>query len=174
MARRPQPLDQVNWVDPATLEPNTYNPNSVAPPELQLLKDSILADGWTQPIVVTSGKEIVDGFHRWTLGLRDEEVRALTNGTVPTVETQRAEEQERMASTIRHNRARGAHGVVLMAQIVRHMKDELGLTDQQVSRNLGMELEEVDRLYDRAGMSTRGSRKAEAFSKGWVPGKATS
>ncbi len=173
MARRPQPLDTVQWVDPETLEPNSYNPNTVAPPELELLKESILADGWTQPIVTTPGNEIVDGFHRWTLGLRDPEVRALTEGLVPRVVTTRTAEQERMAATIRHNRARGAHGVVLMAQIVRRMKDDLGLTDEEVSRQLGMELEEVDRLYDRAGMSTRGSRKAEEFSKGWVPGKAT-
>lgn len=169
MAVEDQPLSKLRWVAPETLHPNDWNPNRVAPPELELLQDSILADGWTQPIVATADDQIVDGFHRYTLGLRDDRIRALTGALVPVVPTLATGEEAWMSSTIRHNRARGTHAVGLMANIVRRMKDEKGMSDVVVADTLGMELEEVDRLYDRSGMTVRGAQ--DTFSRGWVPGR---
>ena len=168
MSNSPQPIDAVEWVPRDTLTSNGYNPNHVARPELKLLKISILADGWTQPIVAREDGEIVDGFHRWTISA-DPEIAKLTGGLVPVVRLRPALDMaDQMASTIRHNRARGQHGVVPMADIVTSLKDDHGLSDDQVKEKLGMETEEVERLYDTSGMTVRGSE--EEFNKGWVPG----
>jgi ParB-like chromosome segregation protein Spo0J len=160
-----QPLNSVQWVDRSTLFSNNYNPNHVAPTEMKLLKISIMEDGWTQPIVALQSGEIVDGFHRWTVS-DSQELREMTNGLVPVVFINPDKDQQMMA-TIRHNRARGSHGVLKMAEIVRDLVDKEGLTFQQVMGRLQMEEEEVDRLYDAGGMTVRASK--EGFNKGWVP-----
>lgn len=167
MTKKMQPLDEVQWVDPTTLKANSYNPNKVAPPELRLLKISIMEDGWTQPIVARPDGEIIDGFHRWTLASKDAEVAALTGGLVPVVRVATAGPSHQMMSTIRHNRARGTHAVLRMADIVRELKDKERLPDAEIMRRLGMEDEEVERLYDTSGMRQRG--RAAAFNAGWVP-----
>lgn len=160
-----QPLMSVEWVDRGKLHANRYNPNHVSPREMKLLKISILEDGWTQPIVARTDGEIVDGFHRWTTSA-DKEVYAMTGGKVPVVYLNVPAEHQ-MMSTIRHNRARGNHAVLKMADIVRHLVDEEGLTFEEVGTRLQMEEEEVDRLYDQSGMTERGSK--ETFNVGWVP-----
>lgn len=162
-----QPLDQVQWIPRERLRANDYNPNHVAKPELKLLKISILEDGWTQPIVARKDGEIVDGFHRWTVSA-DPEIYEMTDGKVPVVFIDPPKDQQMMA-TIRHNRARGSHAVLKMADIVRHLIDVEGLSFEEVQERLQMEWEEVDRLYDASGMTVRGS--AEGFNKGWVPGE---
>ena len=164
--RPTQPLDEIRWVRPGELHANDYNPNKVFRPELELLKRSILADGWTQPIVARPDGEIVDGFHRFTLANTDAEVAAKAGGFVPVVYIT-PEPGDQRASTVRHNRARGAHHVVKMSAIVRSLMDEDGWSRERVMRELGMEREEVERLYDRGSMVERGS--TDSFSKGWVP-----
>lgn len=161
-----QPVAGVSWRHRDELHANDYNPNHVAPPELELLKVSILADGWTQPIVARSSGEIVDGFHRWTVA-GDPEVGALTDGMVPVVVLRDVPPAHQKGSTVRHNRARGAHGVLKMSDIVRVMIDEHGLTRKQVADSMGMEREEVERLYDVSGMAERAG--VDEFSKAWVP-----
>ena len=99
-----QPVNAVKWVDRNSLNANDYNPNFVAPPELELLKTSIIEDGWTQPIVILSDNTIVDGFHRWTIS-GDPEVGNLTDGKVPVVVVD-FDKDHRMMSTIRHNRSK--------------------------------------------------------------------
>lgn len=166
-----QPVDSVMWVERSTLRANDYNPNHVAPPELELLKVSILEDGWTQPLVVRrSDNEIVDGFHRWTIAA-DPEVAALTNGLVPVVylEAVEGDRAHQMLSTIRHNRARGSHYVLRMADIVEYLLDTGQLSESDLISRLGMEKEEVLRLHERGNMRKRGSK--EAFNQGWVPSK---
>lgn len=164
-----QPVARVQWLPAEALRSNLYNPNRVAPPELRLLKLSILEDGWTQPIVARSSGEIVDGFHRWTLASTDAEVRALTGGLVPVVLLRdEADAGHQVMSTVRHNRARGNHHVLKMADLVRDLIDNQGLSWEDVMQRLGMEHEEVDRLYDRAGMPVRGNSGA-GFNKGWKP-----
>lgn len=168
MAINKQPVSTVEWVNRSTLKANDYNPNHVAPPELELLKVSILRDGWTQPIVtLADGQTIVDGFHRWTVS-GDAEVAKITNGKVPIVKmNHQASSSERMAATIRHNRARGVHGIKPMAEIVRAMLEE-DLPVERICAELGMEAEEVMRLADQIGMVALG---ANGFGNGWEPGK---
>jgi ParB-like chromosome segregation protein Spo0J len=111
-----EPVDCVVWVNGETVEANDYNPNSVAPPEMELLKLSILADGYTQPIVtnpIDFGYEVVDGFHRNRVGKECEEVSDRISGYLPIVRinSDRVGKGDRIASTIRHNRARGKHSI---------------------------------------------------------------
>ncbi len=165
-----QPVSQVRWVQRGQLRANLYNPNSVAPPELDLLKLSILEDGWTQPIVVLQDNTIVDGFHRWTVSA-DARLRAMTDGLVPVV-TIEADPVHRMMSTIRHNRARGTHAVLRMAEIVTSMV-ESGMDQAEICRRLGMEDEELERLLDRAGMTLRGTYGKTTFGRAWQPARKT-
>jgi ParB-like chromosome segregation protein Spo0J len=160
-----QPVARVEWVPRERLRANSYNPNSVAPPEMRLLKLSILEAGWTQPIVARTDGEIVDGFHRWTVSA-DKEVSALTGGKVPVVWLNRSIEQQ-MMDTIRHNRARGSHRVLSMAQIVGELKAR-GLSDEELVKRLQMEDEEVERLADNSGMPARVGGK-QGFGKAWMP-----
>lgn len=160
-----QPVSNIQWVDRDKLHANQYNPNHVSPREMRLLKISIVEDGWTQPIVARTDGQIVDGFHRW-LTSDTQEVRAMTGGKVPVVYLDVPPEHQ-MMSTIRHNRARGNHGVLKMAEIVRHLVDNENLSFEEVGNRLQMEEEEVDRLYDQSGMTVRGSK--EGFNMGWVP-----
>lgn len=173
MSVKEQPVSRVKWLLREQLRANDYNPNHVAAPELELLVTSIVEDGWTQPIVTLPQDEqglhqIVDGFHRWTVSA-DPRVAALTGGRVPTVQVM-LDPVHRMMSTIRHNRARGVHGVVPMARIVRRIVDD-GVPARQIQKRLGMEAEEVSRLVNRAGMPSQVRKVAPAFNKAWVPGK---
>ncbi len=162
-----QPVSNVRWVPWDTLRANDYNPNHQAPPEYRLLKVSILTSGWTQPIVIRDDGEIVDGFHRWLLVDEDSEVRGMTMGWVPVVNLTETDPAEQRMATIRHNRARGVHAVIPMADIVRDLVDDHGVDPAQLEDLLQMDFEEVDRLYDRGDMTKRGA--SAEFNKGWVP-----
>ncbi len=164
--RRRHPLDLVEWVHPSLLHANGYNPNKVFKPEMDLLKLSILEDGWTQPIVARPDGTIVDGFHRWTLGSTDLEIQAVSGGLVPVVRTNPASPADARAATVRHNRARGQHGILSMGEIVRAMREE-GMPDDEICRKLGMEDEELERLADERSSPTRVGK--DSFGKGWTP-----
>lgn len=157
---------KVEWVNRLELKPNDYNPNKVAPPELELLIISILEDGWTQPIVALKDGTIVDGFHRYTVSA-DKRLMARFNGMVPIVRVS-IDPIHRQMSTIRHNRARGTHGILPMASIVRGMVDD-GVSKEEIQARLGMEDEEVDRLVDRAGMTKKTEAAQPGFGKAWKP-----
>ena len=161
------PISDVRWVPYNTLRANDYNPNHQAPPEFRLLKISILTSGWTQPIVIRDDGQIVDGFHRWLLVDQDDEVRKFTKGLVPVVTLIESDPAEQRMATIRHNRARGVHAVIPMADIVRDLVDDYGVDRERLETLLQMDFEEVDRLYDRGDMTKRGA--AAEFNKGWVP-----
>lgn len=169
-----QPISSVVWRPRNALRPNHYNPNHVARPELELLICSIVEDGWTQPIVTLPEDDrgtfvIVDGFHRWTVSA-DPRVQALTDGLVPTVQVA-LDPTHRMMSTIRHNRARGTHAVLKMADIVRTIVED-GVPEKEIRTRLGMEKEEVARLVNRAGMPTQILSAADGFNNAWVPGQS--
>ena len=167
MAKDKQPINNMQWVHRDTLKANDYNPNKVAPVELELLKTSIMLCGWTQPIVARASGEIVDGFHRWTVSA-DEKIFGLTDGFVPVVFlSEEVDEAQQMVATIVHNRARGNHMILSMTSIIRKMRDEHKYSDDKIQEMLGMEQEEIDRLYDFAPMTEKGS--GEEYSKGWVP-----
>lgn len=164
-----QPVSEVRWVNRVSVVANDYNPNIVAPPELRLLKISLLSDGWTQPLVVRIVEdhyELIDGYHRW-LCAEDDRIARMTGGMVPITVVPDKQIEHRMMSTIRHNRARGEHKVQEMAQIVSFIL-ESGMDDHELSLMLQMEKEEVSRLRDRGNMLKRGS--GESFNKGWVAG----
>lgn len=171
MSVKDQPISKVRWLPREKLVGNAYNPNHVAPPELELLITSLVEDGWTQPIVTLPEADgcyvIVDGFHRWTVSA-DPRIAGLTGGMVPTVQV-RLDPIHRMMSTIRHNRARGTHAVLRMAEIVRRMVDD-GVPGREIQKRLGMESEEVTRLINRSGMPAQAG--AGGFNRAWIPGKA--
>ena len=162
-----QPITNITWVHRDTLKANNYNPNKVAPTELELLVESILTCGWTQPIVVRSDFEIVDGYHRWTVS-SDPRLMEKTDGEVPVVVLDdELSKADQISATITHNRARGNHYVMKMADLVRSLKDDHSVNDKWLQDKLGMEQEEIDRLYDNSGSpDTKG--KGE-FDAGWVP-----
>lgn len=160
-----QPIGNVQWIDRDKLKPNGYNPNRVAPPEIKLLKISILEDGWTQPIVINPDYEIVDGFHRWTVSA-DKQIAKLTDGKVPVVMTKPRDSSSQMMATIRHNRARGTHGVLDMSSIVQTMIEQ-GLSKEEIMGRLQMESEEVIRLAMRAGIPESAIISDSNFSQAW-------
>lgn len=168
-----QPVAGVQWLHRDMLSANDYNPNVVAPREFRLLIRSILEDGWTQPIVsreTPDGRyEIVDGFHRWRAS-DDKRVRKMTDGFVPVVVLPPIRDRaDRILSTIRHNRARGVHVVDAMSGITAELIEQHGLQPRDLMRRLGMEREEIERLYDNSGMPLRGSAAHEQFSQAWEP-----
>lgn len=168
------PISAVKWVPRGQLEPNDFNPNNVAAPELRLLAISIWEDGWTQPIVRLPTNVIVDGFHRWKVSEEGVEfehqdqtisVYEITDGLVP-VATIDADRTHHQMSCVRHNRARGKHGVLAMADIVQGMIED-GVPVQEIQERLGMEDEEVKRLASQKGMPLKHSE--HEFSQAWKP-----
>lgn len=152
-----EPVDFVRWVPAETVRANSYNPNSVAPPEMELLRLSIAADGYTQPIVSMpddQGYEVVDGFHRHRVGKESPDIQARIHGYLPVVaiRADRTDKGDRIASTIRHNRARGKHRVNAMTDIVVELKGR-NWTDERIGKELGMEPDEVLRLCQVAGLA---------------------
>ena len=150
------PIDHVRWVPVDRVQANDYNPNAVAMNEMRLLHLSISADGVTQPIVTSYDEKlakfiIIDGFHRYTTLRRSPELLALTNGCVPIVVLNKSL-ADRMAATVRHNRARGKHSVVGMGNIVFGMLDE-GVPDEEICKQLGLEADELVRLKHVTGFS---------------------
>jgi ParB-like chromosome segregation protein Spo0J len=164
-----EPVDCVQWVEQENVIANDYNPNTVAPPEMQLLEHSIREDGYTQPIVAwhhDSLYEVVDGFHRNRVGRESADIKKRISGYLPLtiVNDDRLDRADRIASTIRHNRARGKHQVKSMAAIVVELKRRNWSTGK-ISKNLGMDKDEVLRLCQITGMS---EAFADAdFSKSW-------
>lgn len=151
---------------------NEYNPNSVAPPEMKLLYDSIKADGYTMPIVCyydekTDQYEIVDGFHRYTVMLKHKDIYDREGGCLPVSIIDKPL-SERMASTIRHNRARGSHNIDLMSNIVAELV-EMGRTETWICKHLGMDIDEVLRLKQITGIAAL--FKDSSFSQAWRPEK---
>ena len=161
-----EPISNVHWVHRSELHANDYNPNSMAPPERELTILSILEDGWTQPIVIMENGEIVDGEHRWSLS-EDPRLEAKYAGYVPVTRiiTDRVHQQ---MSTVRHNRARGTHAILPMAEIVTSMLKN-GVSTVDIQRGLGMEDEEITRLSTSVGMPELASKKN--FSQAWKPGE---
>ena len=141
------PLASLQWVDRAKLHANDYNPNKVSEDNLQLLIQSILTNGWTLPIVCRPDYTIIDGFHRWTVSGR-EPLLSVLGGKVPVVIVDHGDDASAdVYGTITHNRARGTHLLGPMKAIVQKLLDE-GKTVQEISKQLGMQPEEIFRLSD--------------------------
>ena len=164
-----EPVDCVLWVKNTSVHANDYNPNNVAPPEMELLKRSIQADGYTQPIVSMKDgidtREVIDGFHRNRVG-KEDEIQARVHGYLPVVTIRETQEglNDRVASTIRHNRARGKHQVESMSDIVVDLKKR-NWSDKKISKELGMDQDEVLRLAQISGLTEL--FKNDDFTKSW-------
>lgn len=164
------PVYDVERVPFEKIEPNSYNPNAVAPPEMRLLYDSIKEDGYTMPIVCYYDKKrdvyiIVDGFHRYRVMRDYPDIYRREEGMLPVTVIDKPLDQ-RMASTIRHNRARGSHSVDLMSNIIKELHD-LGRSDAWISKHLGMEQDEILRLKQITGLAEL-FRDVE-FGQAWKP-----
>ena len=164
-----EPVDCVEWVPASEVFANEYNPNKVAPPEMELLEVSITNDGYTQPIVtwpIEAGREVVDGFHRSRVGKESALVSQRVHGYLPVV-TIRGEQQDksdRIASTIRHNRARGKHQVDAMSEIVLELKAR-NWTNRRIAKELGMDEDEILRLCQVSGLQEM--FLDQDFSRAW-------
>jgi len=164
-----EPTDCVIWIPAEQVEANDYNPNAVAPPEMKLLETSISEDGYTQPIVAWGCNgyyEVVDGFHRNRVGKESKAVRSRTKGYLPItlINSERQDKSDRIAATIRHNRARGKHQVSAMSDIVLELSRR-NWNDVKIGRELGMEPDEVLRLKQITGLAELFSD--EEFSEAW-------
>ena len=163
------PVYNVQKVPIEKIQANAYNPNAVAPPEMKLLYKSILEDGYTMPIVCYYLKdidkyEIVDGYHRYRIMKEHKDIYERENGFLP-VSVIEKDINNRMASTIRHNRARGTHSIELMTNIVADLV-ESGMSDAWILRNIGMDAEELLRLKQLSGLQEL--FKDKDFSKSWI------
>lgn len=164
-----EPVDCVIWVKSDEVVANEYNPNHVAPPEMELLHTSIKEDGYTQPIVVYQhdGKyEVVDGFHRNRVGKEYKDINERIKGYLPVVVINEdvADKGQRIASTIRHNRARGKHQVEAMSDIVLDLRKR-NWTNEKIAKKLGMDADEVLRLAQITGLAEMFADKD--FNEAW-------
>lgn len=179
-----QPINEVQWIPIEKIHANNYNPNSVATQEMRLLYVSVKKDGYTQPVVCIYDEPkdryvIVDGFHRYSIMRRYKDIYAACEGKLPCVILKGKTMNDLMASTIRHNRARGKHSVQGMSNIVMEMLMN-GATDAQICMDLGLEAEELVRLkyitgyaklyenneYSRACMSNRQAEELAKYRQG--------
>jgi ParB-like chromosome segregation protein Spo0J len=166
---RHHPVDLVIWVPAQTVQANDYNPNVTAPPEMELLERSIAADGYTQPIVTWQDGdrlETVDGFHRGKVGRESPAVQKSTLGFLPVTlaNTDRTDRGDRIASTIRHNRARGKHVVANMSVIVQELTRRKW-SPEKIGKELGMDADEVLRLRQITGLAEMFADRT--FSEAW-------
>jgi hypothetical protein len=169
---RREPVDCVLWIEQGQVHSNSYNPNTVAPPEMDLLKLSIMQDGYTQPIVAwpdddqPGAYEIVDGFHRNRVGREVGAVQKRVQGRLPisVINAERTAKEDRIAATIRHNRARGVHQVDAMSEIVLDLARR-NWSDKKIGKELGMEPDEVLRLKQVTGLAELFAN--EEFSEAW-------
>lgn len=164
-----EPVDLVVWVPADSVKGNDYNPNNVARPEMKLLERSIEEDGVTQPVVTyldDSGREVVDGFHRTKVIKTHGRINKRVHGYAPctTINHGRADLKDRMAATIRHNRARGVHGVMPMTEIVATLIRN-GWEDDRIAKELGMDADEVLRFKQTSGISSLFEN--HEYSKAW-------
>jgi ParB-like chromosome segregation protein Spo0J len=168
------PVYNVQAVPLDRVEANTYNPNAVAPPEMELLEKSIWEDGYTQPVVTYHDAErdmfiVVDGFHRYLTIKNSKRIHDRERGLLPIVVIDK-EIGDRMASTIRHNRARGSHNVELMSSIVAELV-EMGKGDPWICKHIGMSRDELLRLKQITGVAD--FFKYCSFRKAWDTGEQT-
>lgn len=168
MSNYSSPVYNIKAVPIEKIQANAYNPNHVAPPEMKLLYQSIKEDGYTMPIVCYYLKdkdkyEIVDGYHRYTTMLKHKDIYKREHGLLPVSIIDKPIE-DRIASTIRHNRARGTHDIDPMVNIVKELK-EAGMSDQWIIKNIGMDADELLRLKQISGLAEMFND--QDFSKAW-------
>lgn len=167
------PVDYVEWVKSEFVEANDYNPNNVAPPEERLLLNSIEEDGYTMSVVTGKEEEfrvIVDGFHRRLIERKNKKISQSTFGRIPvtTIRPGNNGRADRIASTIRHNRARGEHSIMGMVRIVKILKQDCNMSDAWIVKKIGMDPDELLRLSQLSGLMSL--FRGREFSASWEVG----
>lgn len=162
-----QPIDRIKWIQADQLEANDWNPNVVLKDEMRLLKFSLIKTGWIQPVLIDGTGVIIDGFHRWWLSLKDEDVRAAFKGWVPCAVLD-ISVPARMLMTVRINRAKGSHVAVKMHELVTRLFRDHGVPKDRIAREIGGSVEEVDLLLQE-NVFTKLDTKAHKYSMAWVP-----
>lgn len=161
------PIDKIEWVDVNDLTANGWNPNVCVGLEFNLLKLSLLKQGWIQPILASRDNVIIDGFHRWTGVKGDKDLYAMTNGKVP-VAYMDINPAERKLLTVRINRAKGTHVAFKMHELVSQLVEEHGLTALEVAQEIGGTVEEVNTLLIKNVFEIKNVKNTE-YSKSWEP-----
>lgn len=164
------PISKVQWVDVEMLQANDYNPNVVLSKEMELLKLSILKNGWIQPILVTQNYVIIDGFHRASLCKFDKKVNQSTDGKVPVV-VMELSEPERILLTVRINRAKGNHVAIKMHELVARLVHNYGVSTDEIMKQIGATKDEVELLLAENVFQKYDITKESKYSKAWVPNK---
>ena len=167
MQEKDHPISRIEWIEADSLIANDYNPNVVFTKEMELLRLSILKNGWIQPVLVTSDLVIIDGFHRASLARYDKQVRALTNGKVPCVKMELTE-PERMLLTVRINRAKGSHIAIKMSDLIKRLVNDWGMPLDEIARQIGATRDEVDLLLMDDVFKKLNINKETKYSKAWV------
>ena len=162
------PILNVQWIYVDKLEANDYNPNVVYSKEMELLKLSILKNGWIQPILATHNYVIIDGFHRVSIAKVDKKVREMTGGKVPVV-LMTLSEPERMLLTIRINRAKGQHVAVKMSDIIKTLVNEYAMPIEEICRQIGATKDEIELLLMDSVFKKYDITKESKYSKAWIP-----
>lgn len=168
MEIKKQPISNVQWVDVDLLTANDYNPNVVFKDEMNLLKFSIIKNGWIQPIMITQDYCIIDGFHRATLAKTHKDITI--GGKVPVVMMEMSE-PERMMLTIRINRAKGSHVALKMSDIIHKLVNDYGVPFEQVCEGIGARKDEVELLLMDNVFQAKGIKESTKYSQAWVPNK---
>lgn len=164
------PISNIQWVDVDLLTANDYNPNVVFSKEMELLKFSILKNGWIQPILVTQDYQIIDGFHRTSIAKMDKQLRKMTDGKVPVV-IMNLSEPERMLLTIRINRAKGSHIAIKMSEIIKKLINDYGISPKTICEEIGATKDEIDVLQMDNIFKHFDFNKESKYSKAWYPSK---
>ena len=163
-----QPINNIVWTETDKIKANDYNPNVVLTQELNLLKFSLLQQGWLQPVLVSSqDNEIIDGYHRWWLCSNDKDVRAMTDGKVPVVFFD-MDTAHRMCLTIRINRAKGNHIAYKMHEIVYKLHNEFGMSLDEIGKEIGANKKEVELLMAEGVFAVKDTQNHK-YSKAWKP-----
>lgn len=162
------PISNVVWIDADKLKANDYNPNVVYSKEMELLKFSILKQGWIQPILVSHEYVIIDGFHRASLAKFDTEVKNLTGGKVPVV-IMELSEPERMLLTVRINRAKGSHIAIRMSDLIKKLVNDYGISMDEICNQIGATKDEVELLLMDDVFKKFNINKETKYSKAWIP-----
>ncbi len=160
------PIDRIQWIDARTLNPNSYNPNIVMNKELELLRLSMLKQGWIQPIIV-NGATIIDGFHRYWLSTNDKALIKAFNYQVPVCDLRLSEAEARLL-TVRMNRAKGSHIAVKMHNLVTGLVKEYGQDPAYIAEQIGANRDEVELLLKENVFEALEIRKHK-YSKAWIP-----
>lgn len=168
MPIKEHPINNIIWIPVEKLNANDYNPNHVYKKEMQLLKFSILKNGWIQPILITKDYKIIDGFHRSTLAKVDKDIQKLTNNKVPCVIMEMTE-PERMLLTIRINRAKGSHSAYKMHEVITTLVNTYNIPIKTICAELGMNKDEVELLLQENVFSKYGIDKHSKFNQAWIP-----